>query len=117
MTPPITTLPGRPWAWEPLETALRQPRPVHLTYHRRQRQICPHALGWNDTRPMLLGYQTPAPTDTPAAPTDPRAGWRCMNIDEIDRINTAGPASQWVTANSYNPARPFPAIDHVTIAI
>jgi hypothetical protein len=116
MTPPVTTIPARPSAWEPLEAALRQRRPLRLTYHGRQRLMSPHALGWNHGRPMLLAYQTP----TPAAPTahaDSPPGWRCMYIDEIDGIHSADPASAWATADSYNPTRPFPAIDHVTIAI
>ena len=117
MTQTITTIPARPWAWEPLETALRQRRPLHLTYHSRQRLISPHALGWKDDRPMLLAYQTPTATDTTAAPTAPRPGWRCKYIDQIEAIDTAGPDSPWVTASNYNPTRPFPAIDHVTIAI
>jgi hypothetical protein len=115
MTPPVTTIRAHA-TWEPLEAALRQRRPVRLTYHGRQRLVCPHALGWKDHRPLLLAYQTPAPADT-AAPTTARPGWRCMYIDEIDTIDTAEPASAWATAGSYNPARPFPAIDHVTIAI
>ncbi len=47
----------------------------------------------------------------------PRPGWRCVYIDEIDSLDTTAPASPWVTADSYNPARPFPAIDHITVAI
>ena len=116
MTRPVTTIRAHA-AWEPLEAALRQRRPVRLTYHGRQRLVSPHALGWKDHRPMLLAYQTPAPVDTAAAPTNARPGWRCMYIDEIDSIDTAEPASAWATAGSYNPGQPFPAIDHVTIAI
>jgi len=39
-----------------------------------------------------------------------------MYIDEIDSIDTADTA-MWATPDSYNPDRPFPAIDHITIAI
>jgi predicted DNA-binding transcriptional regulator YafY len=116
MTATITTIRARR-AWEPLETALRQRQPIRLSYHGHQRVVCPHALGWKDSRPMLLGYQTPNPADTTANPTDLRPGWRCMYIDEIDSIDTTGPANAWVTDRNYNPARPFPNIDHVTIAI
>lgn len=112
MTATITTIRARS-AWEPLETALRHRRAVRLTYHGRQRLISPHALGWKHQRPMLLAYQTADPADT----TAPRPGWRCIYIDEIDNIDTVEPASPWETASNYNPAQPFPAIDHVTIAI
>jgi hypothetical protein len=113
----VTTLPALPSAWAPLETALRQRRPLRLAYHGRQRLVCPHALGWKNGRPMLLGYQTNPSAHTTLAPTDSRPGWRCMYIDEIASIDTASPDSAWDSADSYNPARPFPAIDHVTIAI
>ena len=108
-----TTIKARPPTWEPLETAVCQQRPVRLTYHGRQRLISPHALGWHNNRPMLLAYQT----DTAAPPTDPRRQWRCMYIDEIENIGPADPGSAWATADNYNPTHPFPAIDHVTIAI
>jgi hypothetical protein len=65
----MTTTPA---AWEPLETALRQRRPINVTYHGRQRLICPHALGWNNTRPLLLAYQTGGDTTTGTLPADPR---------------------------------------------
>lgn len=103
--------------WAPLETALRQRHPVLVTYHDKQRLICPHALGWKNGRPMLLGYQTGGHTTTSTLPADPRKRWRCLYIDEIDQIETADPASTWETAENYNPSNPFPAIDEVTIAI
>jgi hypothetical protein len=41
-----------------------------------------------------------------------------LHLHRRDRhLNTADPASVWATADNYNPTRPFPAIDHVTIAI
>lgn len=113
----MTTTPAPPAAWAPLEAALRQRRPVHLTYHGRQRLICPHALGWTNGRPMLLGYQTGGHTSTGALPADPRRRWRCMFIDEVDQVQPADPASAWRTADNYNHTHPFPAIDHLTIAI
>lgn len=104
--------------WTGLEAALRQRRPVRVTYHDRQRLICPHALGHNNNgRPIVLGYQTGGQTSTGALPADPRHRWRCLFIDDIDHIEAADPAEPWGTADNYNPARPFPAIDDVTIAI
>jgi hypothetical protein len=116
MTSPLTPIRARA-AWAPLEAALRHRRPLRLAYHGRQRVISPHALGWKDGRPLLLAYQTPPPADTAAAASDPRPGWRCMYIDEIETIEPADPATVWVTARDYNPNRPFPAVDHITIAI
>jgi hypothetical protein len=114
----MTTPPSLPVAWAPLETAVRQRRPVRLSYHGLQRLICPHALGWNkDGRPMLLGYQTGGQTTTGALPADPRRRWRCLFVDEVDQVDAADPASAWETADNYNWSHPFNAIDDVTVAI
>lgn len=110
-----TTIPS---AWEPLEAALRQRQPVHITYHGRQRLISPHALGWNNHgRPLVLAYQTGGHTTTGTLHPDPRRRWRCLLIDEVDHVDTANPADPWETADNYNPAHPFPATNNVTIAI
>ena len=113
----MTTTTALPTAWTCLHAALQQRRPVHVSYHGKQRLICPHALGWKNGRPMLLGYQTSGQTTTGTLPADPRQRWRCMFIDEIDHIDIADPASAWGTADNYNPAHPFPAIDQVAVAI
>jgi hypothetical protein len=113
----MTTLTALPAAWAPLEAALRQRRPVHVSYHGRHRLICPHALGWKNGRPMVLGYQTGGQTSTGALPADPRRRWRCLFIDEVDQVLAAEPTSPWQTAGNYNSSRPFNTIDEVTVAI
>ncbi len=113
----MTATAVRPATWAALEAALRARRPVLISYHGRQRLICPHALGWKDGRPMVLGYQTGGQTSTGALPSDPRKHWRCMFVDEVDQVVTAGPPSTWATADNYNWSHPFHAIDEVTVAI
>jgi hypothetical protein len=113
----ITAILPLPAAWAPLEEALRQRRPVRVYYHGRQRLLCPHALGWKNHRPLLLGYQVGGQTSTGILPVDPRKRWRCMFIDEIDRVTDAALTTPWQTADNYNHDRPFNAIDHVTIAV
>ena len=113
----MTTTAAQPTTWAALEAALRDRRPVRVSYHGRERLLCPHALGWNNRRPMLLGYQTGGQTSTGALPADPRHRWRCLYIDEIDQVVPENTASRWSTADNYNYSHPFPAIDEVTIAI
>lgn len=109
----MTTTTDIPTAvWDTLEAALRQRRAVNIAYHRRQRTICPHALGWKNSRAMLLAYQTSS--DSPATPP---GQWRCFYLDHIEQIDPAEPTSKWATAETYNPAHPFNAIDTVTVAI
>jgi hypothetical protein len=113
----MTTTAAPPKAWGSLQAALRARHPVLVSYHGKQRIICPHALGWKAGRPLLLGYQTGGQTSTGTLPADPRQRWRCLYVDEIEHVNAADPASPWQTADNYNHSRPFPAIDDITIAI
>ena len=106
-----------PTAWTTLDAALRARLPVWVSYHQRRRLICPHALGWHNRRPMVLGYQTGGETSTGTLDTDPTKRWRCMYVDEIDHAAVADPASPWATADNYNCSQPFPAIDELAIAI
>ncbi len=105
-----------PDIWAVLEGALRERRPVHVAYHGRRRLLCPHALGWKEGRPMLLGYQTGGQTSSGALPADPRQRWRCLFVDEMDHVLVDMTAA-WGTANNYNPAHPFPAVDEVAVAV
>ena len=91
--------------WACLEQSLRKRRPVQITYHGRQRLICPHALGWNNHRPVLLAYQADGLT-SPGS-DDARTRWRCMFVDEIDHITPSDPTTPWRTADNYKPSRPF----------
>ncbi|MGH9069344.1 MAG: hypothetical protein ACRD0J_17910 [Acidimicrobiales bacterium] len=106
-----------PSAWALLDVALRARRPVSVSYHGRRRVVCPHALGWNKTRPLVLSYQTGGQTTTGTLDADPHKRWRCMYVDEIDQVLPTAPDSPWGTADNYNPSDPSPAIDHVAIAI
>lgn len=113
----MTTTASLPAAWVRLDAALRQRQPVLVSYHGRQRVICPHALGWKTGRPMVLGYQTGGHTSTGPLPADPRKRWRCLFVDEIEHVAATEPASDWATADNYNPTHPFHAIDEVSVAI
>ena len=115
----MTAISTLPTAWALLEAALRARRPAQVSYHGRLRLICPHALGWNNGKPMVLGYQTGGQTSTGALPADPRKRWRCMFVDEVDQVIAADPSSPWRTADNYNPSHPFPVTvtDEIAIAI
>ncbi|HEX6476802.1 MAG TPA: hypothetical protein VF005_05975 [Acidimicrobiales bacterium] len=108
---------AEPPAWKVIEAALAARAPVALCYHGRRRVVCPHALGWKNARPMLLGYQIAGETSTGALDPDPNKRWRLMFIDEIDRIEPAGDTVPWASGANYNAAHPFPAIDEVVLAI
>ncbi len=105
-----------PSAWDTLETALRQRRPVRLTYHGRQRTVCPHALGWKNDKAMLLAYQSAGQAHAGSLP-GPRQGWRNLFVDEICDVAIADPADARETADNYDASSPFNSIDHLSIAV
>jgi hypothetical protein len=114
----MTEIRALPTAWALLEEALRARRPIQVSYHGRQRLICPHALGWStQARPIVLGYQTGGETSTGILPADPRRRWRCMFVDEIDQVIAAEKTSAWGTADNYNARRPFAITDDVAVAV
>ncbi|MCA1681734.1 MAG: WYL domain-containing protein [Actinobacteria bacterium] len=104
-------------AWDTLEAALRQRRPVRLTYHGRQRTVSPHALGWRNDKAMLLAYQSAGKAPAGALPPGPRQGWRNLFVDDICNIAIADPATAWETAENYNASSPFNSIDRLRIAV
>ena len=111
----MTTLPA---AWAAIETALHQRQPIQISYHGHQRLICPHALGWNNRRPMLLGYQTGGHTSTGTLATNPRHRWRNFFVDEIDHVtDNIDPATTWATADNYNPAHPFNTTCEIAVVV
>jgi len=112
----MTTTTSLPAAWAQLEAALRQRRPVSVFYHGHQRLICPHALGWKNGKAILLGYQTGGHSTAGTLPAAPNNRWRNFFIDDIDAV-TAEPATSWQTADNYNAAHPFNAIDELAIAV
>jgi hypothetical protein len=77
----------------------------------------PHALGWKNRRPLVLGYQIGGQTSTGTLPADPAKRWRLLFVDEVDRVAVVEPTGVWASAGNYNPARPFNAIDVLTMAV
>ncbi|MGI8807474.1 MAG: WYL domain-containing protein [Acidimicrobiales bacterium] len=104
----------RPLAWGVLEQALHQRRPVRLTYHGRQRTVCPHALGWKNGRALLLAYQSAGPIQNGA---EPRQGWRNLFVDDISDATLADAATAWESAENYNASHPFHVIDQLSVAV
>lgn len=92
--------PSRPPAWEALERALTERRPVRARYHGAERVLCPHALGWKNGRPKVLSYQASGTTSGGILPKDPRERWRSMFVDEIEDVTITG--GRWETADNYS---------------
>jgi hypothetical protein len=89
---------------------------VRVSYHGHERVLCPHALGWHNGRPMLLGYQAGGWTSTGALDADPRKRWRCLFVDEVGKV-VAEPGKAWASADNYDHTHPFNSIDEVAFAV
>ena len=105
-----------PTSWAALEAALRERRPVRVTYHGHERVLCPHALGWKNGRQMLLGFQTGGWTSAGTLDADPRKRWRCLFIDEVEKV-VSEPGKVWASADNYDHTRPFSSIADVAVAV
>ena len=91
----------RPPAWAVLVQGLAERRPVRARYHGHDRIVCPHVLGWKDDRAKVLAYQCGGDGSGGSLPSDPRACWRSMFVDEIeDAVITDG---TWESADNYSP--------------
>jgi hypothetical protein len=64
---------------------------------------------------MLLAYQIGGETSTHSLPADPTRRWRCFYLDHIDDVTDND--AVWQSADNYNAVRPFPAADHVAVAV
>lgn len=113
----MTTIWNLPTAWAVLDAHLRARRPVWVSYHRLERLVCPHALGWKAARLMVLTYQIGGQTTSGPLDPDPHRRWRAMYVDEIERVAPADLTSIWQTADNYNCSDPFPAVDELVIAV
>lgn len=69
---------------------------MQVSYHGIDRVLCPHALGWKYGRPKLLAYQNGGRTSGGPLPADPAQRWRCLFVDEIERLEVVdGPWATW----------------------
>lgn len=89
----------RPDAWGVLAAGLAQRRPVRARYHGSERVLCPHVLGWRNSRPLVLSYQSGGTTSEGTLPSDHRQRWRLMFVDEFTEADLVdGP---WGSADNY----------------
>jgi predicted DNA-binding transcriptional regulator YafY len=94
-----------------LAAAIAERHPLRLRYHGRERLVSPHALGFKNGRAMLLALQHEVDGGTQPA------GWRNFIVDDVERISPADAGARWRSADGYDPAHPFNAIDEVLLAV
>ena len=108
-----------PAAWAPLHAALRARRPVYHLLPRPPPDRLPPRPG-PENKPAhghrLQNRRTNQHRDAPRRPPD-RDGGACTSTKSPTSLAGPKQQAQWATADNYNPAHPFPAIDHITIAV
>lgn len=95
----------RPPAWGALAGALVERRALSVVYHDHERVVCPHVLGWKDSRARVLALQVAGATSTGALCGSVQRHWRHMFVDEIEDAVLS--EARWATASNYraDPAR------------
>lgn len=67
-----------------VRNAILNKKPIAATYDRRERLLCPHALGLGkEHTPMCLSYQFGGASSRPLGPDGSPKNWRCMAVNEM----------------------------------
>jgi hypothetical protein len=104
---------ARPPTWKVLEQALSEKRAVRANYHGHDRLLCPHLLGWKNSRAKVLCYQSSTTTSESTLNSDPQKRWRLMFVDELECAVITD--DEWQTATNYRPAST--GIDIIELAV
>lgn len=87
-----------------IKQALLAKQPIRAWYKGQPREMCPHVLGWKHGRPHGLFYQFGGGTNSGGLPQ-----WRCMNIEELSRVEIVNGA--WHTSTGHS--RPQTCVDDI----
>jgi hypothetical protein len=83
-------------AFELVKQAILEKKVILAVYHERQRELCPHVLGWKTNREHALFFQVGGDSVKGLAST---GSWRCLNLDGLTEVESQEGA--FVTGPSY----------------
>jgi len=69
--------------FELIKQAIAEKKLISAVYHERQRDLCPHVLGWKADREHALFFQVGGDSAKGLAST---GAWRCLNLDELSEV-------------------------------
>jgi hypothetical protein len=91
-----------------IKDAIENKKVVTAMYKGHYRKMCPHALGTKHGKEHALFYQFDG-SSSKGLSYDARKNWRCMDIDELERVSSEPGA--WHTAANHT--RPSKCIDYI----
>jgi hypothetical protein len=103
---------------EPTHTHVRAAiihrRPIAALYRGRRRLLCPHLLGWNKHRRLLvLCYQYGGESDSGLNPAGASDNWRCLAIEHLSQVELLD--DPWQTAENHS--RPQRCIEEIELDV
>ena len=75
--------PLRSDAFELVKQATAERKLISAVYHGKQRELCPHVLGWKAEREHALFFQVGGESEKGLASD---GSWRCLNLDELSEV-------------------------------
>lgn len=78
---------SRTETFELIKQAISEKKLISAVYHERQRELCPHVLGWKADREHALFFQVGGESAKGLASD---GSWRCLNLDELSKVEIIG---------------------------
>jgi hypothetical protein len=69
--------------FELIKQAILEKKLISAVYHERQRDLCPHVLGWKAEHEHALFFQVGGES---AKGIESGGSWRCLNLDELSEV-------------------------------
>ena len=70
-------------AFELIKQAIAGKKVISAVYHGKERELCPHVLGWKVEREHALFFQVGGESAKGLASD---GSWRCLNLDELTEV-------------------------------
>jgi hypothetical protein len=97
-----------------VRAAIIHRRPIAACYRGRRRLLCPHLLGWNRHRRLLvLCYQYGGDSESGLKPAGALDNWRCLAVEHLSQVELL--EDPWQTAENHS--RPQRCIEEVELDV
>lgn len=98
-----------------IKHAIENKQLVIAIYQGRQRELCPHILGYKKGRMRLFAYQFSGESKSGLSyPAGSMRNWRCMFVDELENVRTR--SGKWYTPPNYSSSTQH-CIDEIDVEV
>lgn len=98
--------------YDTIREAIIDKKRVFARYKGRDRELCPHCIGWKNDKAHGLFFQCGGESSSGLS-KNPADNWRCMVIDDLENVRVVEGA--WVTAENHS--RPASCIDIIDVEV